>query len=99
MKKVRSWLTKVTAQSNFDEEMIRAWCRVYWAELCADAYSFGDMWDLQQDEYSSFIHDLVFSLYAVMECAKDGGLRAQIGQSHKISEVYSVAPVQNKKLM
>jgi hypothetical protein len=99
MKKVRSWLTKITAQSNFDEPMIKSWCRVYWAELVADAYSFGKLWDLNQDEYSSFVHDLVFKLYSVMEEAKDGGLREQIGQSHKVSEVYSMQPQQKQKLM
>lgn len=96
MKKVKIWMTKILAQSDFEEEMIRGWCVVYGTELICDAAAFGDLWDLKQEEYSSFVHDLVLTLYSMMCSARNGGLRETIGKISKVVESFTSQPQQKR---
>lgn len=99
MKKIRMWFTKIVAQSDFEEEMIRKWCLVYSRELIIDAYSFGYLWDLKQDEFTSFVHDMVLGFFAIASCAKDAGLRQQLGQISKVLETYNNTIPQKRGLI
>lgn len=92
MKKVRSWMSKIIAQSNYNDKEIYTWCRVYWRELVLDATSYGEEWAMNYDEYASFVHDCVFTLHGMMNAAKNGGLRDIIG---KISRVVESTVVNN----
>jgi hypothetical protein len=95
------WLTKITAQSNYDEQEIRAWCRVTWARFCGDLYSYAPYWELKSDNLTSVLQIMTFALHSIMKCALNGGLRTEIGQSHKsvVSETYNTGPNQQPKKM
>ena len=97
MKKVRSWMSKIVAQSNFSSEEIRRWCLSYWEELVCSAYSFGEIWDLDFEEYGSFVRDCVFTLHAMLNQAKDGGLREVIGKVVKVTESQIMTPQSDQK--
>ena len=96
MKKVKFTITKITAQSNYDEETIRRWCILLWTELTFDCYAFGDSWGLDQDEYHSLVHDVVFQVQAIMLAALHGGLREVVGKMTKVVESFNMGG-QDKK--
>jgi hypothetical protein len=99
MLKVRFWLLKIQAQSNWDEARIMDWCRVFWKELCVDGHAYGTIWELKDYQYDFFVHHLVHLLEATMRAAKDGGLREIVGKMSKVVETSYVNAPQQKKLI
>lgn len=98
MKKMRVWMSKIIAQSDFSEHTINAWCRLYSREIVSDVYNYGDDWELTPDHYDSLVDDCVFTLHSMLLMAKDGGLREVIGKVTKVIEtaVKSVPEIKNK---
>lgn len=97
MMKIRTWMSKVIAQSNYTDAEIRAWCRVYWRELVDAAVQHGEDWELRPESYSSFVHDCIFTLQAMMNAAKNGGLREVVGKISKVVETSVMNTPQEKK--
>jgi len=98
MKKVRMWFSKIIAQSNFTKHEINKWCIAYWNTLVAECYSYGELWALDYDEYSSHVLDLVLQLQSIMNSALDAGLRDAIGKVTSSRETsYVNMPQENKK--
>jgi hypothetical protein len=97
MKKIRLWFSKMIAQSNYTQKEINAWCKCYWHELVHDAYAYGDEWDLEYDEYYSFVHDCVHSLHGLMKSALDAGLRDTVGKISKVVEHIGYNTPEKKK--
>lgn len=95
---VRTWMSKITAQSNYTDKEITRWCRAYWKELVLTACRHGEEWGLNQESYGYFVKNCVFSLQAVMNSAKDGLLRQVIGQSTRVIESYTTGQPGVKKM-
>lgn len=98
MMKIRTWMSKIVAQSNYTSQEVNAWCRVYWKALVAAAVQHGDDWELKAEAYSSFVHDCIFTLHAMLNAAKNGGLRDIVGKISKVVETSVIStPQDNKK--
>jgi len=98
MVKLRTWLSKIFAQSNFKEDRILRWCHTQYNTMVAENYSYGDHWGMDSDFYSSYVNNMSMQLEAMMRGALDAGLREAVGKVTSSKETsYVNLPADNKK--
>lgn len=96
MKKFRSWMSKMVAQSYFTDKQINAWGRLYVKELTSDSYAYGEDWNLKPEDYTSYVNDCIFSFHAVVNCARNGRLGELVGKITKTVESNIIQAPQQK---